>query len=61
MGSKRPKSLVYIIYTLLVCSYPINVKKAEPIGPNFFVGPHVIPSKVDNRIFKNLPLKNFDF
>ena len=41
--------------------YPINVKKAEPIGPKFFVGPHVIPSKVDNRIFKNLPLKNFDF
>ena len=24
-----------------VCLYPINVKTAEPIGPKFFVGPHV--------------------
>ena len=23
-----------------VCLYPINVKTAEPIGPNFFVGDH---------------------
>ena len=26
-----------------VCLYPINVKTAEPIGLNFFVGPHVTP------------------
>jgi len=24
----------------------INVKTAEPIGPNFFVGPHMIPGKI---------------
>ena len=28
------------------CLYPINVKTAEPIGPNFFVGPRVTPGKV---------------
>ena len=26
---------------LFVCLYPINVKTAEPIGPNFFVGPDI--------------------
>ena len=26
--------------------YPKNVKMAEPIGPNFFVGPRVTPRKV---------------
>ena len=31
---------------LSVCLYPINVKTAEPIGPKFFVGPHVTPGKV---------------
>ena len=31
---------------LFVCLYPINVKKAEPIGPNFFVGHHVTTGKV---------------
>ena len=31
---------------LFVCLYPINVKTAEPIGPKFFVGHHVIPGKV---------------
>ena len=31
---------------LSVCLYPINVKTAEPIGPKFFVGHHVIPGKV---------------
>ena len=29
-----------------VCLYQINVKTAEPIGPKFFVGHHVIPRKV---------------
>ena len=31
---------------LSVCFYPINVKTAEPIGPKFFVGHHVILGKV---------------
>ena len=31
---------------LFVCLYPINVKMAEPIGPKFCVGHHVIPGKV---------------
>ena len=31
---------------LSVCLYPINVKTAEPIGPNFFVGSRVTPGKV---------------
>ena len=31
---------------LFVCLYPINVKTAEPIGPNFVVGPRVTPGKV---------------
>ena len=31
---------------LSVCLYPINVKTAEPIGPNFFVGHHVNTGKV---------------
>ena len=31
---------------LSVCLYPINVKTAEPIGPNFFVRHHVTTGKV---------------
>ena len=31
---------------LSVCLYPINVKTAEPIGPNFFVGHLGTPGKV---------------
>ncbi len=31
---------------LSVCLYPINVKTAEPIRPNFFVGHHVTTGKV---------------
>ena len=34
------------VVCLFVCLYPINVKTAEPIGPKFFVGHHVIPGKV---------------
>ena len=39
-------------FGLSVCLYPINVKKAEPIGPKFFVGPHVIPGKVYECVLK---------
>ena len=35
---------IFYIKIWLVC--PINVKTAEPIGPNFFVGSHVTPGKV---------------
>ena len=31
---------------MLVCLYPINVKTAELIGLNFFVGPYMTPGKV---------------
>ena len=31
---------------LFVCLYPKNIKTAEPIGPNFFVGSRVTPGKV---------------
>ena len=36
------------LYTVClgVCLYPINVKTAEPIRPNFVVGPRVTPGKV---------------
>ena len=37
---------VCLFVCLFVCLYPINVKTAEPIGPKFFVGHHVIPGKV---------------
>ena len=37
---------VWVFVCLFVCLYPINVKTAEPIGPKFFVGHHVIPGKV---------------
>ena len=37
---------VCLFVCLSVCLYPINVKTAEPIGPKFFVGHHVIPGKV---------------
>ena len=52
-GRERPKILIYILIRLgclgvclSVCLYPINVKTAEPIGPKFFVKPHVTPGKV---------------
>ena len=32
---------------VFVCLYPIIVKTALPIGPNFFVGPHVTQREVD--------------
>ena len=37
---------VCLFVCLFVCLYPINVKTAEPIGPEFCVGPHMIPAKV---------------
>ena len=45
MDAKRPKSLVYIL-CLSVCLYPINVKTAEPIGPEFCVVPYLTTGKV---------------
>ena len=39
--------------------YPINVKTAEPIWSNFFVGPHVTTRKVYND--KKCVLKVFNF
>ena len=45
---------------LFVCLYPINVKTAEPIGPKFFVGPHVALGKVYGQSdFKYVILKYF--
>ena len=41
--------LIYLYINLVclsVCLYPINVKTAEPIGPNFFVGHLGTPGKV---------------
>ena len=38
---------INIYYACLgVCLYPVNVKTAEPIGPEFFVGLHIFPRKV---------------
>ena len=46
-GGRRILFNLYInLACLSVCLYPINVKTAEPIGPKFFVGHHVIPGKV---------------
>ena len=45
-GAKRLEFLVIYILCLSVCLYPIIVKTVEPIGPKFFVGPHVTPGKV---------------
>ena len=44
-----------------VCLHPINVKMAETIGPTFLFGNRVTPGKVDDWIFKNLPLTKFVF
>ena len=37
---------VCLFVCLFVCLYPINVKRAEPIGPKFFVGHDVTTGKV---------------
>ena len=38
---------IYTFHVCLgVCLWPINVKTAKPIGPKFFVGPHMTPEKV---------------
>ena len=50
-GSEAPwKPSLYIYFTCLfgclsIHLYPINVKKAEPIGPKFCVGHRVTPEK----------------
>ena len=49
ISSKSIFSSIYkfgLSVCLFVCLYPITVKMAEPIGPKFFVGHHVIPGKV---------------
>ena len=43
---------IYIVHTYIwifglpVCLYPINVKTAEPIGPNIFRATQMTPGKV---------------
>ena len=39
-------NLACLSVCLSFCSYPINVKTAEPIGPKFFVGQMGTPGKV---------------
>ena len=41
---KTPSSIYK--FSLNVCLYPINIKTAEPIGPNFCVGHHGTTGKV---------------
>jgi len=58
----EPTYLYINLACLSVCLYPINVKTAEPIGPKFFVGPHVTPGKVyECTKFKEFVLKSFLF
>ena len=66
MGAKRFKSLVgsnnLCLLLLLYCLFfrlfvrlnPLGMKKAKPIRPNFFVGPHMTPGKVHG-FFTKLP------
>ena len=42
-GGGSKKSTVYNYFACL--SFCLHVKTAEPIGPTFCVGPHMIPSK----------------
>ena len=56
--------LYIVVYTLLVwvfvCLYPINVKTAELIGPNFvWVLTRPKGRFIDNQYFKNLPSTYF--
>ena len=54
---------LYIYFACLsVRLYSINVKTAEPIGPTFFVGPHVTQGRfMNDPNFKSLPLKKIRF
>ena len=49
-------------FALSVCLYPINVKTAEPIGPKFFVVPHVTMQGrlMNDQNFKYLSPSKFD-
>ena len=38
--------ILYLSVCLFVCSYPINVKTAEPIGSKFCVVLHISPENV---------------
>ena len=52
--------LVWVSVCLSVRLYPINVKTAEPIGPNFLWDLMWPQGRfMDNRIFKNLPPSKF--
>ena len=67
MGAKRPKSLVHLYFACLsvwvsACLYPINVKTAESIGPNFLLDLMGSQGRfMDDQIFKNLSVPKFDF
>jgi len=51
---------LYVYFACLsVRLYSINVKATEPIGPTFFVGPHV--TQMNDPNFKSLPLKKIRF
>ena len=52
----------FFLFINLACLYPINVKTAKPIGPEFCVGPHVTPGKVyEWSKFQKLMFKSFIF
>ena len=53
---------ICMVVCLFVCLCPINDRTAKPIESKYIVGPRVTQGKVyEWRIFKNLPLKKFDF
>ena len=49
-------NLACLSVCLSFCSYPINVKTAEPIGPKFFVGQIGTPGKVQMIKISNICL-----
>ena len=50
------KLAYYLLYFVCLCL--INVKRVEPIGPKFFVGPY--GKVLNDRIFKNKIFENFE-
>ena len=58
IGEKR--ICIWTYWWVSVCLYPINVKKAESIGPKFFVGHHVTTG-VMNDENKKMCFKDFNF
>ena len=48
-----------LLWCLFVCLYPIKIKTAEPIRPEFCVGPSMAPGKVFGQLdFKYVILKD---